>query len=45
MIRKSGSHYYSISIRTRAMKRELKAGPAAGGKEIAVSSGEEREKA
>lgn len=28
IVRKSGSHYYNISIRTRPVKRELKVRPA-----------------
>jgi len=34
IVRKSGSHYYNISIRTRPVKRELKA--RAAGSRIAV---------
>jgi hypothetical protein len=43
-VRKSGSHYYNISIRTRTVKRELKARTTGGDAAAPVSSGKGREK-
>jgi len=44
IFRKSGSHYYNISIRTRPVKRELKARTAGAGKPVPVISRERGEK-
>jgi hypothetical protein len=44
IVRKTRSHYYNISIRTRTVKRELKA-RADAGPVIPVGSGKERESA
>ena len=45
IVRKSGSHYYNISIRTRPVKRELNQGLAGAGTSARVCGAEERERA
>ena len=44
IVRKSSSHYYNISIRTRAVKRELKARAADAGGSLPIISGENGER-
>jgi hypothetical protein len=45
IVRKSGSHYYNISIRTRTVKRELKENPAGAGGSLPIISGKNGERA
>jgi hypothetical protein len=45
IVRKSGSHYYNISIRTRPVKRELKENPAGAATSARVCGSEEGERA
>jgi len=45
IVRKSGSHYYNISIRTRPVKRELKVRTADAGAAARVCGSEEGERA
>lgn len=45
IVRKTCSHYYNISIRTRPVKRELMAREAGAGTAVPVSSGQNGEKA
>jgi hypothetical protein len=45
IVRKSGSHYYNISIRTRPVKRELKQGLAGAASSARVCGTEEGERA
>jgi hypothetical protein len=44
IVRKSGSHYYNISIRTRPVKRELMARAAGSKIAVPIISGERSEK-
>ena len=44
IVRKSGSHYYNISIRTRPVKRELKQMPAGAGVQVPVCDAQRGEK-
>lgn len=41
IVRKSGSHHYNISIRTRPVKRELRSLPDRSGTNVPVISEEE----
>ena len=45
IVRKSGSHYYNISIRTNPVKRELKQRPAGAMTHVPVSSAKGGEQA
>jgi hypothetical protein len=45
IVRKSGSHYYNISIRTRSVKRDLKAGAEAAATSAPVCGTEDGERA
>jgi hypothetical protein len=45
IVRKSGSHYYNISIRTRPVKRELKARATDAGAPAPVCDAKRSEKA
>jgi len=44
IVRKSGSHYYNISIRTRSVKQELKAGAEAAATSAPVCGTEDGER-
>ena len=45
IVRKSGSHYYNISIRTRPVKRELEAGAGAAATSAVIVGQEEGDRA